>query len=105
MLRAAELSCERAYPMAATPSDEMLFKVPPRSKEDCPICLMPMPLSELNCTYSPCCGKFICHGCMHKKIMVGASSKKLSSLVGKCSFCREPTIVSDKEMIARSKGY
>ena len=103
MLRAAELSCERAYPMVTTPSDEILFKVPPPSKEDCPICLLPMPLSELNCNYEPCCGKFICHGCMDQKIMVGASSKKLSSLIGKCSFCREPTLVSDKEMIARSK--
>lgn len=102
MLRAAELSCERVYPMI-TPSDELLFKVPSPSKEDCPICLMPMPLNELHCTYSPCCGKFICHGCMHQKIMVAASSKGSKSLIGKCSFCREPTFVSDKEIIARCK--
>ena len=103
MLRAAELSCERAYPMVITPSDELLFKVPSPSKEDCPICLLPMPIDELKCIYAPCCGKFICHGCQYQTIMVAATSKKSSSLITKCAFCREPTIVSDKEFIAMCK--
>ena len=87
--------------------DEALFKDPP-SKEDCPICFLPMPMRLLCCvslpdatlssvpihdfakankemdgkateTYYPCCGKKICQGCLYSFCMSGNE--------GKCPFC------------------
>jgi len=40
---------------------------------------------------------------MHQKIVLATSRKGSKSLIGKCSFCREPTLISDKEQIARCK--
>ena len=78
---------------AAKIRDEALFKDPP-AKEDCPICFLPMPAKLIACmtlppatvssvpiynfaeaneeladistvTFSSCCGKNICGGCIH----------------------------------------
>ena len=47
--------------------DEKLFADPP-PKEDCPICMLPMPFATGVCgvrlTYMSCCGKYICEGCV-----------------------------------------
>jgi TPR repeat protein len=43
--------------------DESLFKQPP-PKEDCPICLLPMPFAYREIAKCvPCCGKIMCNGC------------------------------------------
>ncbi|KAL7523482.1 hypothetical protein ACHAXR_000199, partial [Thalassiosira sp. AJA248-18] len=72
-LRAAELNWERKFPLV-TPPDEVLFLQPPPAKDDCPICLLPMPLGESKCLYSPCCGKFICLGCFEATLLAALSS-------------------------------
>eukprot|EP00956_Cyclotella_meneghiniana_P007785 scaffold10383_cov44-Cyclotella_meneghiniana.AAC.4 len=33
------------------------------AREDCPICMLPLPFAN-ECTYMSCCGKFICDGCV-----------------------------------------
>ena len=47
-------------------SDEELFREPP-PKEDCPICLLPIPFANGFCNicsaYQACCGKTLCMGC------------------------------------------
>ena len=47
-------------------SDDKLFRDPP-PKEDCPICMLPMPYTNGMCgvykTYQHCCGKTMCEGC------------------------------------------
>src|SRR6056300_1646230 len=54
-------ACERRV---ADLHDEELFKEhPPR--EDCPICLLPLPLDVGQTTFKSCCGKTICNGCIH----------------------------------------
>jgi TPR repeat protein len=92
---------------AAELHDEALFKDPP-TKEDCPICFIPMPQKLICCVslppattssvpiddfvianeeladqeteaYYPCCGKNICIGCVH--------SFAQSGNIGKCPFC------------------
>ena len=45
-------------------SDEDLFKQPP-PREECPICMLPLPLDDGETDYQACCGKVICCGCMH----------------------------------------
>jgi len=91
---------------AAELRDQALFKYPP-PKEDCPICFLPMPTKLICCLslppatissvpiydfaeaneglttepmegYYPCCGKSICHECIH--------SFQYSGNV-KCPFC------------------
>jgi len=50
-----------------TSDDDELFAEPP-PKEDCPICMLPIPYSTNMCEvatlFMPCCGKNICRGCM-----------------------------------------
>jgi hypothetical protein len=92
---------------AAELRDEELFKDSPE-KEDCPICFLPMPKQIICCislppatissvpiydfaianeelagevmeTHIPCCGKFICIGCIHSFCQ--------SRNTEKCPFC------------------
>ena len=42
--------------------DLKLYAQPPK-REDCPICMLPMPIGN-ECTYMSCCGKYICTGCV-----------------------------------------
>ena len=79
-------------------SDDELFKDPP-PKEDCPICMQPMPFSNGVCgvgtVYQGCCGKTICCGCesaAHNEMNKG----KLKRC---CPFCRIPVPRSDKELL------
>jgi len=104
---------------AAELRDEALFKDPP-SKEDCPICFLPMPVTIVSCALLPtatissvpihdfsneheelasmameqyysCCGKSICGGCVH--------SFRESGNIGKCPFCIERTFgKTDEEL-------
>ena len=49
---------------AAKIHDDALFKEHPPS-EDCPICLLPLPLAANQITFKSCCGKIICCGCIY----------------------------------------
>lgn len=74
-------------------SDEELFQDPP-PKEDCPICMLPIPFAKecgIAKSYMSCCGKFICNACISatdKQIMKG-------NMKDCCLFCREPTDLLD----------
>ena len=53
-------------------------------QEDCPICLLPLPVNHGETFYRTCCGKTICCGCFIQE------SKRVSDRsVLKCEFCRE----------------
>jgi len=59
---------------------------PVAEREECPICLIPLPLREKETIFMKCCGKSICTGCIHKHVM--ANIKKGVPLKGyKCAFC------------------
>ena len=104
---------------AAELRDEALFKDPP-SKEDCPICFLPMPLKLICCVslppatitsvpindfaianeglarmdtdgYYPCCGKSICKGCIH--------SFGTSGNIWTCPFCNTDQEKTDEEQV------
>ena len=45
-------------------SDEDLFKEAP-PMDECPICMLPLPLDFLGINYQACCGKDLCGGCMY----------------------------------------
>jgi len=84
-------------------SDDKLFSDPP-PKEDCPICMLPIPfaigLCQVSTTYQPCCGKTLCNGC----VMEAEEEIEKGNLKDCCAFCRLPSPLSDKEeMLKRVK--
>ena len=90
---------------AAEIYDEALFKDPPPNTEECPICLLPLPLGN-EVSFQSCCGKRICDGCSFSmtlsraKIEANSRGKTKAQL---CAFCREPSTESDEEAVARAK--
>ena len=81
-------------------SDEELFKEPP-PKEDCPICLLPIPFASgfcnVNTAYQACCGKTLCMGC---NVAAGEGAFK-GDLKHLCAFCRTPSPLTNEEFIQR----
>ena len=77
---------------AAELHDEALFKEPPPGDE-CPICMLPLPISVTGQKYQECCGKILCMGCMH-----GAFTADNRCLF---PFCRIPHYNSNEDIIER----
>jgi len=83
-------ACERRV---AELFDEQLFKeVEP---DECPICMLPLPIDASQMAFKSCCGKLICNGCMYAMRM--SEGKDL------CAFCRTPPALSSKENINQIK--
>ena len=82
------------FPSPPAWTDEQLFKQPPPN-EECPICFLPRPIDEGEITYSSCCGKVICSGCMHA-VEPGKDGHC-------CPFCRSPAPWSDEEWVDQMK--
>lgn len=81
-------------------SDDELFKEPP-PKEDCPICLLPIPFANGFCNvytaYQACCGKTLCMGC---NVAAGEGALR-GDLKDLCAFCRTPSPLSNEDFIQR----
>jgi len=82
--------------------DNELFQDPP-PREECPICMLPMPHALAACgveaSYMPCCGKTICAGCT----MVTMEETEKGNLKDLCPLCRVPAPKSDEELMKRCK--
>ena len=78
---------------AAELYDEKLFTEVER--EECPICMLTLPLENNTKAFNPCCGKLICSGCVY--------AMKMSEGKDLCAFCRAPTPSSEGEQIKRLK--
>ena len=61
---------------------------PIQEREECPICLLPLPIKEKETVFMSCCGKIICLGCMHKNFMTIIKDSKEKPRDTKCAFCR-----------------
>ena len=84
-------------------SDDKLFREPP-AKEECPLCLIPMPFSQpgacgVTMTYQMCCGKMVCDGC----VTAAGEEMKKGNMKWSCPFCRVALPHSDKEQLKRCK--
>ena len=75
---------------AAELVDEELFKDPEDEREECPICMLPLPFLINEITFQVCCGKVICCGCIHAQRKEDIRSGKAEEDIGACPFCREP---------------
>jgi len=76
--------------------DELFQPIPQR--DDCPICMLPLPIDDSkkiysSCSYYSCCGNIICNSCEEEDNRI---SKKYS-----CPFCRASTPSSDNEEVVR----
>ena len=85
---------------AAELYDEGLFKDPP-PREECPICMLPLPLNRGQTNYQLCCGKIICFGCIHAMVTEDIRRGKKNEEVGMCPYCRTPHFSSEEEDIKR----
>jgi len=92
------LAAERAAKL----HDEMLFKQPPPTEEDCPICFLRIPTLHTGSTYKSCCGKVICSGCIHAPLYDNQGNI-VDNNNEKCAFCRIPTPYTDEEGNERLK--
>ena len=84
---------------AAELYDERLFKPPPL-KEDCPICMLPLPSLGTGSKYYSCCGKTVCSGCIHAPVYDDLGNEVDNT---KCAFCRAPAPTSNKEALNQTK--
>ena len=67
--------------------DEALFKdLPPA--EDCPICMLPLPLEYNRITFKLCCWQNVCDGCTHAQFMDSIKCGKPFEDGMACPFCR-----------------
>lgn len=77
-------------------SDEMLFAEPP-PKEDCPICMLPIPyaigMCEVHTMYKECCGKTLCQGC----VKAAEIEVQKGNMKDCCAFCRKPSSFDGEE--------
>jgi len=86
--------------------DPDLFKPPP-PREDCPICMLPLPFEYRTLAYRVCCGAVLCAACFEEskrvieKTNVKKRKKKLPLLEFCCPFCREPMDESHEKAIIR----
>ena len=78
-------------------SDHELFNPPPQ-KEDCPICLLCLPILASGSMYYECCGKMICSGCYHAPVYDNLGNEIVER---KCPFCRTPAPYSIEEFNKR----
>jgi len=88
-------ACERRV---AELRDIELFKQPPPSEEDCPICFVRLPTMGTGLRYKSCCGKVICSGCIHAPVYDNQGNARKDKI---CAFCRVPSSVTDEEIIKR----
>ena len=79
---------------ASSWTDEDLFKDPP-PRDECPICMLTLPLNNAEQHYHACCGKTLCCGCIDA---IEAEDEDIT-----CPFCRTPEHTSDEELIERMK--
>ena len=80
---------------AETADIDLFAPIPLR--EECPICLIPLPINE-GFTFFSCCGKIICDGCNHKSAFTEMKKGKRIQ-VQKCAFCQQTFESTDKKNI------
>jgi len=70
-------------------------------REECPICLIPLPNSN-EVIYLSCCGKRICKGCINKNMITGLKKGK-RILEQKCAFCQQTLAPGQKRIKSLKK--
>ena len=82
-----------ATAQAETADIDLFAPIPER--EECPICMIPLPLREDETEFKICCGKNICIGCSYKQSM-NDKKNRVPNHKKKCAFCRQLTHPKNK---------
>ena len=85
---------------AAELYEEALFNEPPPN-EECPICMLLLPIAAEEHSFESCCGKIICMGCIHAMAMEEVRKGKKKEEMGMCPYCRTPQEGSSDDHIER----
>ncbi|KAL7527585.1 hypothetical protein ACHAXR_002026 [Thalassiosira sp. AJA248-18] len=90
---------------AAELLDERLFTDPP-PRDECPICLLTLPISGPQTSYQSCCGKIVCFGCtlavnVKMRTTVAQMGRVRISTSPPCPFCRVTAPASIQEFDER----
>jgi len=69
-------------------------------REECPICMIPLPIDMSEAKFRLCCGKMICDGCIYKEVCTDVEKTKVdrSKPTGLCAFCRLPPVPGNTEI-------
>ena len=85
--------------------DDFLTKA---ALEDCPVCLVPLPLDGYDTVYWPCCGKRLCCACVNetRRATRVTNRKRVNNLlppftIDTCAFCRTVSYKDNAELIQR----
>ncbi len=84
------------------------WKRPPR--EECPLCLLPLPINSEESQFYSCCGNVICNGCIVSQIMAHIDDEEKGGKL--CPFCREAlpkrcgydAVILEREMALANSG-
>lgn len=73
-------------------------------KEECPICLIPLPINKDEICFMLCCAKFICQGCSYKEVLTGINNGLSEHALlneQKCALCRQ--VMKGKNIMKQRK--
>lgn len=91
-------------PTAIDAEDPEVWKPRPQT-EDCPVCMVPLPLDPDEKSYWTCCGKTICRACEFEQgrartvINARRAKKDQPPLGSTCAFCRASQLTGDDEEV------
>ena len=80
--------------------DERLFRVH-SEWEECPICMLLLPIDHDELKLKSCCGKVLCEGCNFAQFKDYVESGRESEYLDLCPFCRTPGADSEEESANR----
>jgi len=75
---------------------------PIQEREECPICMIPLPLDDENIMFV-CCGKRICNGCIYTHIRTNGRNGKQKLEEQKCPFCCQSCLIGPLRIKALKK--
>lgn len=65
-------------------------------REECPLCLIALPILNKDIQFMACCGKRLCDGCIHKHLETEKDNGVLKKDI-KCAFCRRNMLSTAKD--------
>ena len=99
---ALEVKAEKLRQMLSKATSETNLFAPPPPRDDCPVCMLPLPFSDetgSHAVYFQCCGKRICNGCVFENRRIILKSGRSHT----CPFCRKPEPHSVEEILRLTK--
>lgn len=97
------------HPKSTIDAEDPELWEPHPETEDCPVCMVPLPLDREESLYWTCCGKTICRACEFEQgralelLNVKRINKDQPPLEPACAFCRASKLIEDEDVIRSYK--